>query len=208
MPSRRRLSRVPLISLIPRFIDPTSGTVAIDGTDARDYQVATLRRQVSLVFQEPVLLRGSIAENIAYGRPGATLADIRRAAAAAGISEIIEAMPDSYDTRIGERGALLSGGQRQCVAIARAVMMDAPIVLLDEPLTGLDRAAAQEVAAALARLIEGRTALTVTHDSAWIDPYERVVVLVEGRIVADGRWSKVQGMAGEFNGTGTSDAND
>lgn len=197
-----------LLSLIPRFIDPASGTVAIDGTDSRDYQIATLRRQIALVFQEPVLLRGSIAENIAYGRPDATLADIRRAAVAAGISEIIEAMPDSYNTRIGERGALLSGGQRQCVAIARAVMVDAPIVLLDEPLTGLDQAAAHEVAAALARLTEGRTALTVTHDTAWISPTDRVVVLVGGRIVGDGRWSEVQRATGEFNGIGTSDADD
>lgn len=194
-----------LLSLIPRFIDPASGTVAIDGTDIRLYQIASLRRQVALVFQEPVLLRGSIAENIAYGRPDATFAEIRQAAMAAGIADIIEALPEGYDTRIGERGALLSGGQRQCVAIARAVMIDAPIVLLDEPLTGLDPAAARVVAGALDRLAEGRTVLTITHDTTWLHPNDRVAMLVEGRIVADGPWRDVRGAVyGDLYGAGTS----
>lgn len=189
-----------LLALIPRFIDPTEGTVCIDGTDIRRFQVASLRRQVALVFQEPVLLRGTVAENIAYGRSGATRDEVRRAAEAAGIGEVIENLPAGYDTRIGERGATLSGGQRQCVAIARAVIMDAPIVLLDEPLTGLDPAAARQVATALARLGEGRTVLTVTHDTGWLGPDDRVVAVTDGRIAADGPWRDVRDAAPEEPG--------
>ena len=181
-----------LLSLIPRFIDPERGSVSIDGTDIRRFQVASLRQQVALVFQEPVLLRGTIAENIAYGRPDATSAEVRKAAEIAGIAERVESLVDGYATRVGERGALLSGGQRQCVAIARAVMTEAPIVLLDEPLTGLDRAAADEVAGAITRLGEGRTLVTITHDTGRLGPTDRVVAMAEGRIVADGPWQDIR----------------
>ena len=127
-----------IISLIPRFYDPGAGVVKIDGVDIRRFQQRSLRRQISFVLQDTVLFRGPIWQNIAYGKPDASRAEIHRAAKLANADEFIEKMPDSYDSTIGERGVTLSGGQRQRIAIARAVIRDAPILILDEPSSGLD----------------------------------------------------------------------
>jgi len=175
-----------LVSLIPRFYDVGSGAVKVDGRDVREYTVSSLRDQIALVFQEPFLFATSIAENITYGRPGATREEIVGIAERVGIHDVIDALPEGYDTVIGERGGTLSGGQRQCVAIARAFMKDAPIVILDEPLVGLDGRAAALVIEALHRLMEGRTALIVTHQLESIRDLDRIVLLDGGRIVDEG----------------------
>lgn len=173
-----------LVSLIPRFYDPTCGIVRIDGHDVRDYTLSSLRKRVSFVFQEPILFATTVAENIAYGRPGASMEDIRGAAEGAGVHHIIEALPDGYETILGERGNTLSGGQRQCITIARAVITNAPIVILDEPMTGLDPRSAALVAETLDHLMEGRTVIVISHHARQIGKVDRIVGIERGRLVA------------------------
>lgn len=187
-----------LVSLVPRFFDPDRGRVCVDGLDVRGLTLTSLRRQITLVFQEPVLFATSVAENIAYGRRSATLEDVRRAAERAGIHRVIERLPQGFDTRVGERGATLSGGQRQCVAIARAIIRDAPIVILDEPTTGLDAESAALVLGALERLMEGRTVFRIHHDLAAVADVDRAVVLREGRIVEEGRPAELAARGGPY----------
>lgn len=174
-----------LVNLVPRFYDVTSGQVLLDGTDVRDYTIKSLRNRISMVFQEPILFAASIAENIAYGCPGASEEDIRLASRKAGIDEIIEQLPEGYHTLLGERGGTLSGGQRQCVAIARAIIKKAPIVILDEPSTGLDPASRKLVMNALNALMRDRTVLMISHDRTDMPEMTRTVTLSEGRLVAD-----------------------
>ena len=152
-----------IVSLIPRFYDPVSGQVVIQGADVRRYQLKSLRDQMSFVLQDTLLFRATIWENIAYGKPGAPPKEIRRAAELANAQEFIEAMPDGYDTMVGERGVTLSGGQRQRIAIARAVIRDTPILILDEPTAGLDAVSEQAVMEALDRLMQGRTSVVIAH---------------------------------------------
>jgi subfamily B ATP-binding cassette protein MsbA len=152
-----------IVSLIPRFYDPLSGQVVIQGTDIRRYQLKSLRDQMSFVLQDTVLFRTTIWENIAYGKPGASQREIRRAAELANAQEFIEEMPDGYDTMVGERGVTLSGGQRQRIAIARAVIRDTPILILDEPTSGLDSASEEAVMGALETLMKGRTSVVIAH---------------------------------------------
>lgn len=187
-----------LFSLVPRFIDPSEGRVLFDGHDARDLTIESLRRQVSFVFQEPNLFATSIAQNIAAGRPGASREDIVDAARRAGIDDVIAALPQGYDTVLGDRGGTLSGGQRQCVAIARAMLRDAPIVLLDEPTTGLDARSATQVVNAMRRLIEGRTVVMISHDLRRLRDTDRIVVLKEGHIVQEGTWQDLAATRGLF----------
>lgn len=176
-----------LVSLVPRFYDPTAGVVRIDGTDVRAFTLESLRRQISIVFQEPVLFAASIAENIAHGRAGASEGEIIEASKKAGIHQIISGLPDGYNTILGERGGTLSGGQRQCVAIARSMIRNPRIVLLDEPTSGLDANSAALVLEALYRLMDGRTVLTITHQSDAIEPGSRLIRLSEGRVLEDAR---------------------
>jgi len=152
-----------IVSLIPRFYDPASGRVVIEGSDIRRYQLKSLRDQMSFVLQDTLLFRATIWENIAYGKPGAPLKEIKRAAELANASEFIDAMPDGYDTMVGERGVTLSGGQRQRIAIARAVIRDTPILILDEPTSGLDPVSEKAVMEALVRLMQGRTSVVIAH---------------------------------------------
>ncbi len=144
-----------IINLIPRFYDPDAGTVKIDGTDVKLFQQESLRRQISFVLQDTLLFPGPVWSNIAYGKPGASHAEILHAAHLANAHEFIEQMPRGYDTIIGERGVTLSGGQRQRIAIARAVIRNTPILILDEASTGLDAASERLVFEALDRLMEG-----------------------------------------------------
>jgi ATP-binding cassette, subfamily B, bacterial len=176
-----------LVSLIPRLYDATCGEVSIDGHDIRDWTLRSLRSQISVVLQESVLLQASIAENIAYGRPAAAFEEIQAAARAANAHDFIVALPDGYDTIIGERGETLSGGQRQRIAIARAIVRKAPIVILDEPLTGLDAVAAASVAEALERLMKDKTVIVITHQLSNVQRADHVVVLSGGRIAERGR---------------------
>jgi ATP-binding cassette subfamily B protein len=152
-----------LVSLLLRFYDPTSGAVLLDGVDLKDYRLADLRNQFALVLQEPVLFSTTIAENIAYGRPGADLDTIVQAARAANAHDFIAALPDGYQTRVGERGMTLSGGERQRIALARAFLKDAPILILDEPTSSVDLKSEAAIMEALEQLMRGRTTFIVAH---------------------------------------------
>ena len=175
-----------IVSLIPRFYDPTSGRVVIEGADIRRYQLKSLRDQMSFVLQDTLLFRATIWENIAYGKPGAPPHEIRRAAELANAAEFIEQMPDGYDTMVGERGLSLSGGQRQRIAIARAVIRDTPILILDEPTAGLDAAAEQIVMEALDRLMHGRTSIVIAHHLATIRHADTIFVVNDCELAEQG----------------------
>jgi ATP-binding cassette subfamily B protein len=184
-----------LANLVPRFYDASRGSVRIDGRDVREYTLASLRSQVALLFQEPVLFATTIAENIEAGRPGASREEVEDAARRAGIHDVITALPEGYDTELGERGGTLSGGQRQCVTIARAMLRDAPIVILDEPTTGLDQRATAMVSRALEQLAQGRTVLFISHDLSRLQGVDRIVVIDRGLVVQDGSFEDL--VAGE-----------
>ncbi|HZP47349.1 MAG TPA: ABC transporter ATP-binding protein [Vicinamibacterales bacterium] len=175
-----------LIGLIPRLYDACRGTVRIDGRDVRAYTLETLRPQVSFVLQDPVLFRATVAQNIAYGKPGATMDEIRLAARLANADEFIRRMPHGYDTLLGERGDTLSGGQRQRIAIARAIIRDAPILLLDEPSAALDPESEAQIFEGLSRLLEGRTSITIAHRLATVRHADVIFVLDRGVIVERG----------------------
>ena len=175
-----------LLSLLLRLYEPSGGSIRIDGTDIRRFTARSLRDQISLVPQDPVLFRATVSENIAYGRPGASREDIIHAARMANAHEFIARMPRGYDTVIGERGDTLSGGQRQRIAIARAVIRNAPILLLDEPSAALDAESEGLVFDALSRLMERCTSITVTHRLATVERAERVALLEGGAITAWG----------------------
>jgi ATP-binding cassette subfamily B protein len=172
-----------LVGLVPRFFDPWQGRVTLDGLDLRSLRLRDLRAQVAIVLQEPFLFPCSVAENIAFGRPGATRAAVEAAADAAGAAAFIRRLPRGYDTVLGERGGTLSGGERQRLAIARALLIDAPVLILDEPTSALDGQTEEELMAALARLMAGRTTLIVAHRLSTIRRADRIVVLRDGRLV-------------------------
>jgi ATP-binding cassette, subfamily B, bacterial len=172
--------------LLPRFYDVTGGAVEVDGHDVRELSLASLRAQIGVVLDEPFLFTSSIRDNIAYERPDAELGDIQAAARAAGADEFIRQLPDGYDTVVGERGYTLSGGQRQRVAIARTLLVNPPILVLDDATSAVDVQVEQEIHEALRVLMEGRTTLIVAHRLSTIGLADRVVLLDEGRIVADG----------------------
>jgi ATP-binding cassette subfamily B protein len=175
-----------LVNLIPRFFDANAGRVLVDGHDVRDLRVMDLRANISIVLQEPFLFPFSVAENIAYGRTGATRAEIIAAAQAANAHEFIERLPNRYDSVIGERGATLSGGERQRIAIARAFLKDAPILILDEPTSALDAGTEQSIMAALQRLMHGRTTFVIAHRLSTIRRAGKIIVLERGRIAEIG----------------------
>lgn len=175
-----------LVSLVPRFIDAAKGCVLIDGHDVRDVQLKSLRSQISVVFQEPFLSPGTIAENIAYGRPDATPAEIEAAARDANAHQFIEALPAGYQTSLGERAATFSGGERQRLSIARALLKDAPILILDEPTSALDAHTESLLLEALARLMKGRTTLIIAHRLSTIRNANSIVVMQDGQIVETG----------------------
>ena len=185
-----------LVKLLPRFYDVTSGRIALDGADLRDLTLKSLRAQIAIVAQEPLLFSGTIADNLRFGRPAATDEELRAAAAAAFADGFIEQLPKGYETEIGERGVRLSGGQKQRVAIARAFLKDAPILILDEPTSALDAESEELVKRALIRLLEGRTALIIAHRLSTIEHADRVVVLDGGRILEQGRHEELLRNAG------------
>ncbi|MBE1584664.1 ABC transporter ATP-binding protein [Nonomuraea angiospora] len=166
-----------LAKLMLRFYDPEAGRILLDGVDIRRLTRRSLRENITILHQETLLFSGSVRDNIAYGRPGASLEEIVRAAEAAGVHEFAELLPQGYDTPVGQRGRLLSGGQRQRIAIARAVLRDAPVLVLDEPMTGLDEATAAQVMKPLLRLMAGRTTLLITHDLRFVPEGARIVEL-------------------------------
>ncbi len=174
------------VNLVPRFFDPQQGAVLLDGQDLRGVRQADLRANIALVSQEPVLFDESILENIRLGRPSATDAEVREAARLAGALEFIEAQPQGFLTRVGERGGRLSGGQRQRISIARAFLKDAPLLILDEATSALDTDTERSIQQSLALLMKGRTTLIVAHRFSTIRDVQRVLVFDGGRIVADG----------------------
>jgi ATP-binding cassette subfamily B protein len=175
-----------LFQLLLRFYDPQSGRVAVDGVDIARVDPAALRRRIGLVAQEPLIFGATAAENIRYGRPEATDAEVREAAEAADAHGFIAALPQGYATPLGQKGVTLSGGQRQRIAIARAILRDPPILLLDEATSALDAESERAVQRALERLAEGRTTLVVAHRLATVRRADRILVLDGGRIVAEG----------------------
>ncbi|MBV7256787.1 ATP-binding cassette domain-containing protein [Pacificimonas sp. WHA3] len=176
-----------LFQLIQRFYDPQKGSVSVDGVAIDRLRPSDLRQRLSVVPQETVVFAATAGQNIAYGRPGASEEDIWRAAADANADGFLRALPDGLDTFMGEAGTRLSGGQRQRVAIARAILRDAPILLLDEATSALDAESEREVQTALERLMQGRTTLVIAHRLATVRGADRIVVMDDGRIVAEGR---------------------
>src|SRR3954452_2414206 len=175
-----------IAQLLPRLYDPHAGAVLVDGQDIRDFTLDSLQSQMSMVLQETILLRGTVAENIAYGREGATPDDVVAAAKLANVHDVVMALPDGYDAVLGERAATLSGGQRQRLSIARAVIRGAPILILDEPTTGLDAESAAQVAESLGLLARDRSTVIVSHDLNLIRAVDRVLVISAGRILEEG----------------------
>jgi ABC-type multidrug transport system fused ATPase/permease subunit len=175
-----------LVSLLPRFYDVDMGRVLLDGTDVRDLTLKSLRRQISIVLQEPLLFSGTIAENIRYGRLEATPEEIAAAARAANAHDFIVRLPEGYDTRLGERGARLSGGERQRISVARAFLKDAPVLILDEPTAAIDSRTEAVILEALDRLMAGRTTFLIAHRLSTIRRADVILVVENGRLVEQG----------------------
>jgi subfamily B ATP-binding cassette protein MsbA len=185
-------------SLVPRFYDPGEGRVLIDETDVRDYTLQGVRRQIGFVLQDTVLFRGTVRDNIAYGRPNATETEIVAAAKLANADEFITRMPGGYDAPVGERGLTLSGGQRQRIGIARAIIRNAPILILDEPTAALDSESEELVMTALERLMKGRTVLMITHRLQTIRHADTIVVLNNGVIAEQGTHDELLALGGRY----------
>jgi ATP-binding cassette subfamily B protein len=173
-----------LISLLLRFFDPSAGAISLDGVDLRDYALADLRNQYALVLQEPILFSTTIAENIAYGLPSASQQQIEQAARAARAHEFISALPEGYATRVGERGMTLSGGERQRIALARAFLKDAPVLILDEPTSAVDVKNEKAIMEAIDQLMRGRTAFIIAHRLNTLASCDLRLEVAGGRIVA------------------------
>ena len=184
---RSGAGKTTLVNLLPRFYDVTSGAIQIDGRDIRDVTLASLRAQIGIVTQETVLFDDTIAGNIAYGTPGASVAQIEAAARAANAHDFIAAQPDGYQTMIGERGQRLSGGQRQRLAIARALLKNSPILILDEATSALDSESERLVQQALATLMMNRTSFVIAHRLSTVRRADAIIVLERGRIVEVGK---------------------
>ncbi len=176
-----------LVSLLPRFYHATSGRVLVDGVDVRSYRLRSLREKIAIVLQDPILFSGTIADNLRYGRLDATDAEIEEAARAAHAHEFISHLPRKYDTPVAEAGGGLSGGERQRLSVARAILKNAPILILDEPTSSLDAISEEIVFAALRRLRGGRTTIVIAHRLSTVRDADRILVLDGGRIVAQGR---------------------
>ena len=187
-----------LIGLIPRLYDVSGGSVLIDGRDITTYTLESLRRQISIVPQDTLLFRATVADNIAYGRPGATPDEITLAARMANADEFIRRMPDGYATVVGERGETLSGGQRQRIAIARAIVRNAPILLLDEPSAALDPESESLILDGLSHLMQGRTSVTIAHRLATVRNADVIFVLHDGTIAERGTHDELLSMNGLY----------
>jgi ABC-type multidrug transport system fused ATPase/permease subunit len=187
-----------IVSLIPRFYDANSGTITIDGVNIRDVKLHGLRSQIGFVLQETVLFRGTIHENIAFGRPDATREEVIQAAKLANADEFIARMPRGYDSLVGERGSTLSGGQRQRIAIARALIRDDPILILDEPTAALDAESEHLVIEALKRLMKGRTVLCIAHRLSTIRNADKIIVVKDGVVTEQGTHEELLALKGLY----------
>jgi ATP-binding cassette subfamily B protein len=175
-----------VFQLLLRFYDPQAGRILVDGTDIAQVDPEALRARIALVPQDPVVFSGSVTENIRYGCPEAGEAEVRRAAELANAHGFIAALPQGYETQVGERGVTLSGGQRQRIAIARAILKDAPILLLDEATSALDAESEEAIRSALRQLAHGRTLIAIAHRLSTVRSLDRIVVMQSGRVVQDG----------------------
>jgi subfamily B ATP-binding cassette protein MsbA len=187
-----------LVNLIPRFYEVTRGAIRIDGIDIRDISISSLRDQMGIVTQEPILFNDSIRNNIAYGKWDATDKEVIKAAEAAYAYDFIQSFPNKFDTNIGELGGRLSGGEKQRICIARALLKDAPILILDEATSSLDAEAEMLVQKALENLMKGRTTFVIAHRLSTIDYADRIVVIVNGQVEEEGRQEELISMQGEF----------
>ncbi len=187
-----------LAKLLLRFYDPSHGAIRLDGTDLREITLGSLRDNLSILLQESLVLHGSVRQNIAIGRRGASEAEIERAARLAGAWEFIRELPDGLDTDVGERGRRLSGGQRQRLAIARALIADAPVLILDEPSTGLDAEAKSALLEPLRTLMRDRTTVVISHDLLTTRDADLVAVLDGGRLVESGRHEELVAAGGLY----------
>jgi ATP-binding cassette subfamily B protein len=187
-----------IFHLLLRFYDPTAGRITFDGIALTDLDPADLRAHIALVPQDSVMFASSVGDNIRFGRPEAPDADVARAAELANAAGFIAALPQGFDTPVGERGITLSGGQRQRIAIARAILRDAPLLLLDEATSSLDAESETQVAAALADLMRGRTTIVIAHRLATVQSCDRILVMNEGRIVEEGTHQSLVGTNGLY----------
>jgi ATP-binding cassette subfamily B protein len=188
-----------IFHLLLRFYDPVAGNISFDGVKLPDADPADLRRRIALVPQDGVVFAASVRENIRFGRPDASDADVQNAAEQALAMEFVERLPQGLDTAIGERGVTLSGGQRQRIAIARAILRDAPLLLLDEATSSLDAASERMVQEALSRLMQSRTTIVIAHRLATVLSCDRIVVLEHGRIVEHGTHASLQASGGLYS---------
>jgi ATP-binding cassette subfamily B protein/subfamily B ATP-binding cassette protein MsbA len=187
-----------LLGLLPRFFDPTTGIVTIDGVDIRDYTLNSLRSQIAMVLQPPLIFPLSVADNIAYGRPGADREAIENAARLARIHDTIARMPEGYEMLLGEGGVALSEGEKQRITIARALLRDAPILILDEPTSALDVETEALVMEAIEKLMEGRTTFIIAHRLSTIRRCDRILVLRDGTITESGSFGELLRRGGTF----------
>ena len=188
-----------LVSLLPRFYDPGSGSIRLDGHELTEYKLESLRRQIGYVSQDITLFNDTIARNIAYGfQESATSEQIRAAADAAHVTEFVEALPEGFETIVGDRGVLLSGGQRQRIAIARALLKDAPVLILDEATSALDSGSERKIQEALEELKAGRTTLVIAHRLSTVENADHIMVLDAGRVVEYGTHQELYARGGHY----------
>jgi ABC-type multidrug transport system fused ATPase/permease subunit len=195
-----------LVSLLSRLHDVERGRVTIDGVDVRELTVESVRAQFSVVHQEPLLFTGTIRDNIAYAKPGASDAEIEQAARAANAHDFITRLPRSYDTLLGERGTKVSGGERQRISVARAFLRDAPILVLDEPTSSIDSRTEAVILEALQRLMRGRTTITIAHRLSTVKDADQILVLDEGRIADIGTHDELLDRGGLYHQLWTAQA--
>ena len=187
-----------LVSLVPRFYDPQRGRVTLDGVDVREFQLQSLRRQIAMVLQPPLIFPITVRENIAYGRPDATLDEVMSAARLAHIDDFITELPQRYETVVGEQGATLSEGQKQRLTIARAILRNAPVLILDEPTSSVDTETESLIMASLETLMEGKTTLIIAHRLSTVRRVDRILVLHHGEILEEGTFTELIRRRGPF----------